>query len=426
MQNMINGNDEEVGMHPKLIRTEKEYEAALIKIDQLMDDDPELDSSDAIILETLVILVEDYERKNFPIELPDPITAIQFCMEQQGLTRRDLEPYIGPRGRVSEILSGTRPLSLRMIRALNENLGIPAEILIRPGDSLDKKPDIEWGKFPLKEMILRGWVKDTKSSVELTVKSFFENLPSTEPLFQPLYRRSIHATRSDQEIDEYRLSAWAARIVLVALEKKLDVKYEPSLMNIESMRELVQLSVAKDGPLQAIDYLNQKGIHLVIEPHLSKTYLDGAAVLYSANTPVIGLTLRYDRPDNFWFTLVHELAHLNLGHINENEWIIYDQIFSNDGNPEDTNKLQKGSSSNRKEIEADNLAREALIPQEIWESSAASKFPTESAAIALANELNIHPAIVAGRIRYELKMYHHLNDLVEGSVKELFPEIHWR
>ena len=110
------------------IKTHSDYQAALTEIEGLMhieDDSPEGDR-----LDVLVTLVESYEEKHFPIEAPDPIEAIKFAMEQQGLTRRDLEPFIGGRGRVSEVLARKRGLSLDMIRGLRDALGIPADVLI--------------------------------------------------------------------------------------------------------------------------------------------------------------------------------------------------------------------------------------------------------------------------------------------------------
>ena len=111
------------------IRTQKDYNNALKKIDLLLDAKPKTSRFDQ--LEVLTILVEDYERKHFPIDPPDPVEAIKFRLEQMALTRKDLEPCIGSRARVSEILNHKRELTLKMIRALHETLGIPIEVLIR-------------------------------------------------------------------------------------------------------------------------------------------------------------------------------------------------------------------------------------------------------------------------------------------------------
>lgn len=117
-------------MNIKPIRTETDYYAALKEIESLMM--AELDSPEGEKLDVLVTLVESYEAKHFPLDLPDPIEAIKFEMERRGLTARDLEPMIGKRNRVYEILNRKRPLTLKMIWKLHEGLGIPAESLIKP------------------------------------------------------------------------------------------------------------------------------------------------------------------------------------------------------------------------------------------------------------------------------------------------------
>lgn len=117
-------------MEIKPIRTETDYEDALAEIDQLWL--AEVGSPAGDKLEILVTLVEAYEEKHHPIHPPDPVEAIIHMMESQSLNRSDLEPFIGSRARVSEVLNRKRPLSLNMIRKLQSGLGIPADVLIQP------------------------------------------------------------------------------------------------------------------------------------------------------------------------------------------------------------------------------------------------------------------------------------------------------
>jgi len=114
------------------LRTEGDYRAALKLVEPYFDTDPEPDSDAGAHFEALITLIAAYEAKHFPAPPPDPVEAIKFRMQQQGLTARDLEPMIGSRGRVSEILSRKRPLTLAMVRRLHTQLGIPAESLIAP------------------------------------------------------------------------------------------------------------------------------------------------------------------------------------------------------------------------------------------------------------------------------------------------------
>ena len=122
-------------MEIKPIKTDADYEAAFQEIERLFDSKP--GTAEADRLEVMATLVEAYETKHHALPLPDPIEAILYHMESRGLSRRDLEPYIGTRARVSEILNRRRPLTMEMVRNLHEGLGIPAEVLIQPYDVKD-------------------------------------------------------------------------------------------------------------------------------------------------------------------------------------------------------------------------------------------------------------------------------------------------
>ena len=112
------------------IRNEEDYRSALAEIDTIID--AVEGSPEAETLEVLSVLVADYEDKHHLIDSPDPIAFLEFILESRGLTRKDLEPYIGSRSRVAEIMNRRRRLSLDMVRRLNSALGLPAEVLIRP------------------------------------------------------------------------------------------------------------------------------------------------------------------------------------------------------------------------------------------------------------------------------------------------------
>ena len=112
------------------IRSEEDYREALAEIDRLLDA-PE-GSEEADMLEVLSVLVADYEDKHHHIEAPDPISFLEFVMESRGLTRKDLEPFIGTRTRVSEVLNRRRRLTMEMIRRLSAGLNLPADVLLQP------------------------------------------------------------------------------------------------------------------------------------------------------------------------------------------------------------------------------------------------------------------------------------------------------
>lgn len=119
-------------MDIKPIRTRRDYKAALEEIERLFDAKPGTPDGDR--LDVLATLVEVYEQQHYPILPPDPVEAILYFMESRGMGRKDLEPYLGSRAKVSEVLNRKRPLSIEMIRRLHEGLGIPAEVLILPYD----------------------------------------------------------------------------------------------------------------------------------------------------------------------------------------------------------------------------------------------------------------------------------------------------
>jgi HTH-type transcriptional regulator / antitoxin HigA len=116
-------------MELRPIRTKPEYRAALKEAEALWDAPSGTPKADR--LEVIALLIEAYERRHYPIEAPDPIDFLQHIMEARGLTRKDLEPYIGSRARVAEVLNRVRPLTLEMIRRLAAGLDLPAEVLIR-------------------------------------------------------------------------------------------------------------------------------------------------------------------------------------------------------------------------------------------------------------------------------------------------------
>jgi HTH-type transcriptional regulator/antitoxin HigA len=394
-------------MIPKVIKNEAGYEAALARIDELMDADPGTREGDE--LELLVTLVELYEKKAHPVGLPDPVEAIRFRMEQLGLKQKDLAPFIGSPSKVSEILSGQRPLSISMIRRLHEGLGIPAEVLVRdPGARLAQAPDnVAWERFPLAEMLRRGWLRHTGSLAE--AKKQARNLIGRwaaqlgSDCLQPAFLRQH--VRTGCAADEYALAAWRIRVTLLALAQQAP-KYQPGSVTHDFIRDLVRLSYLDNGPLLAREFLLKNGIRFVAEEHLPHTHLDGAAIKLPDGAPLIALTLRYDRLDNFWFTLCHELAHVAL-HFEGEETAFIDDLDQTD--------------IDSCERDADHWATEALIPADIWHSAAMSEAPSAGRLCEFAASYRINPAIPAGRIRKEKRNYKLFSGLVGNKqVRKLF------
>lgn len=395
------------------INSEVDYKAALAEIEQLIDRNVRAGTPEGDKLNLLALLVQDYEHKRIEIEAPDPIEAIKFRMEQMNLKPRDLVPLIGSRSKVSEVLSRKRPLTLSMARALHKGLRIPAKALLQEQFLFEfGEETVEWERFPIREMVARGWIKERITDVQRQAKDVMQRFFA--PLGKgwaptALYKQTHYYLRSARQMDLYALAAWNARVSMRALQTPPSVKFESSVLTLGFMHELAHLSALNDGPRHAVEYLDRIGVSLVVEPHLPETYIDGAAILAAPDRPVLALTIRHDRIDNFWFVLMHELVHISR-HLKGDLTAFYDDL-----DVEDTTSAQ--------EREADRLAGEALIPDAEWRKSPASSLRNPDAVQHLAARLRIHPAIVAGRIRHQRKSYRLLNRLVgQGQVRRLFSE----
>lgn len=394
----------------KIIKTEQDHQQALARLMVLMDLDPNENSPEQDEMDVLAVLIEKYEQEHFPIAKPDPVTAIKFRMGQQGLTNKDLVPYMGAASKVSEVLNGKRPLSLNMIRKLSSGLGISADVLIQaPELTAANDLEIEWSDFPIAEMLKRGYfegfsgkLSELKEYAVEHLNSFFTSVPNGLQLKPALLRSSAHLRSNDKETDEFAVWAWQVRVLQKAQEEQLPANYTAGTVNLAWMQKLARFSWSVQGPLLAKEFLNKHGIHLVIEPHLPKTYLDGAVCLRCNGNPVIALTLRHDRVDSFWFTLMHELAHIAL-HLDGSESWYLDDLDS--------------THSDKAEQEADALASEALLP--------AAKLKDHKVANAddikqLAKVLEISPCIIAGRLRHETAEHTMFGTLFRDKVRHLF------
>ncbi len=398
------------------IRHDADYDAALARIDSLMDA-PE-GSAERDELEVLTTLVEVYEDEHFPIDLPSPIDAIQFRMEQAGLSQADLVPYIGSRAKVSEVLAGKRTLTLSMIRALNAHLGIPAEALIGGASVAELEADadqVQWARFPIRELIKREWIPAARNAANVAEELMADLInraggPAAVP--RTFYRKNDSA-RQNARMDPYALQAWCLHVLASARARPPQSRYREGAIDPEFLRFLATLSRSPDGPKRAVEALEQQGVAVVYARHLSNTHLDGAAMRTKEGMPVIGLTLRYDRLDNFWFCLLHEAAHVSR-HLNEEGAFFVDDL-----------KLDRSDHSEdwSVEEEADELAQEALIPSTAWNAADLLKSATPSRVIAFAQSVNVHPAIVAGRVRRETGNYRLLSQFVgSNEVRPLFEE----
>jgi HTH-type transcriptional regulator/antitoxin HigA len=391
----------------KLIKTSTDHAAALKRLEELMLVDPAPGSAEDEELELLAFLIESYEKRSIKIPAATPAEAIRFRMEQGGLKQQDLVPFIGSKGRVSEVLKGTRDLTLAMVRGLHEGLGIPLKSLVQDGPA-ELPPRIETESYPVKEMFLRGyfsaafgtdWSK-VKERAEELLQQFFGGRQD-----EPICALNRQTTSKKSKVDMHALHAWRCRVLDRAAAMDLP-EYDLEGLNAAFVKHLTTLSRLPQGPLLVQQQLQEIGIALVIEDHLPGTHLDGAALWHPAGFPVVALTLRYDRLDNFWFTLFHELGHVkkHLGSTPGDGFIDTDI-----------------DSVSEKEIErdADEFALTSFISNEQWDQLGSLEHAVEIKAAA--KRLVISPSIIAGRLRREAGDYRKHRTLIgQGAVKELF------
>lgn len=386
-------------MNIRPIKTGADHERALEEVSALIERNPPADSDDADRLEVLGTLIAQYEDTHFPIENPSPVEAIEFRMDQLGLKRKDLIPYIGSASKVSEVLSGKRTLSRSMIRALRDNLGIPADVLISDSESSISEPNAAVQAYPLKQMCKLGYFGRGKSysSIVKNAQTALDSLFSAAKVDQTsaAYCRSTHY-RDGKQLNKLALRAWQARVIIKSFDRKV-ADYRSGTVNKEFLEEIAQLSVLDSGPQVAREMLEKHGIPIVVERHLDHTYLDGACFLRSDNVPVIGITTRHDKLDNFWFTLMHELVHVGR-HLGLENTSFFDDLDE--------------PGTDEKEKEADHLAAEALIPSSIWHESKMASSEDWRQVIVFAESIRRHPAVVAGRIQRETKNYRRFSTLI--------------
>lgn len=403
----------------KVLKTEEEHREALREAESLVARDPAAGSSEADRLELLTLLIEDYEKRVFSFEALDPLDVIEFRMAEQGLRQKDLVSMIGSRSRVSEVLSGKRPLTVQMIRALSVGLGVSADALIglEPGSAATNADlglsEIDWKLFPYGEMERRGWfsgIRVSGATNDERLQSFLTQVMPREPA-EALFRRRFKGVEIDEK-SYYSTLAWTARVLMRAkdLDENLP-QFDVGKITPDTLRDLARLSWLGNGPTLAVEFLAKLGIVVIAEQRLRNAVLDGAALMSESGRPVIGLTLRIDRLDYFWFTLMHEVVHV-WRHLGDSSEAYIDRV-------EHIASAERVSEA--KENEANRLARDAFIKRAVWERSPAHLAPSRESIQDLADQLHIHPAIVAGRVQFETGQYNQFREFLgQGEVQAQF------
>ena len=334
-------------------------------------------------------------------DLPDILIQARIA---RGMSQKDFADFLGMKEQQIQRYEAERYRSASLERLIEFGEALDVDLkgighLVGDG-KLGKINTEQASAFPIAEMYKRGWFEDfsgsladAKKSADILLSTFFKPVASH---WAPaaLHRKSV---RTSAKVHEAAIAAWEARIISVA-EKLPRTEFNKDLVTERWLERLVYLSAEPHGPQAAVDFLHNIGIILVIEPHLPGTLLDGAAMRTTDNIAAIGMTLRHDRLDNFWFTLLHEIGHLVL-HIGAGKFA---SIFDDTESPAETDF----------EREADYFAQEALLSSKKWHASLSRFSRTEKSVLADARKFGISPSIIAGRIRREAGDYTILRTLV--------------
>jgi len=349
-----------------------------------------------------------------------PGETIKDELETLGWSQDDLARIMGMSLKaVNEIINDKTAITVDTAKLLGKAFGTSAEMWLnldtayrlRLHEDTEREREAEryasvMKYMPVREMVKKGWIGSYKTASELIdkAKSFWN---VTEPDFsflgktkEPCFRRSS----SYEFYEKYYALVWTQKAKDIARARQLP-PYNKSAVKKLGL-EMAKISCLEDGVAVFIRELEEAGIGFFVLSHLQKTYLDGAAIFIDAN-PFIIYTGRYDRCDNFWFTVAHELAHIVLGHVRKDGQEILDDL--------------KDAAGNDKERAADALAESYLRGAEIVEfCTPFKKYLSRERIERCAQTVGINPGIVVGTLQYAgLLPYKNLNDYKKPVMEKI-------
>ena len=352
------------------------------------------------------------EDEKLPGYITSPGEFIRDELNERGWSQGDLANIIGrPQQAVNEIINGRKQITVDTAIELGQAFGTSAELwlnlerdyrlwLAQQNKSQAELSDIQIRArihelLPLKEVQKRRWIPENSDTHELAkaVITFFNlNTLSDEPVCLANFRQSFQRGPETAPV-----TAWLKQVEKIAEKQSLPPFYKSKLVN--DISDLLSLTEIVEDIPKTPSFLFEHGIHFVLLPHLQKSYLDGAALWYK-NRPVIALTGRYDRIDNFWFTLMHEIAHIILGHESQ------------------VDDLHEKRYHTENDDEANNWAANMLIPDDRMQSFIHENNPhfSKKAVETFAASLERHPGIIVGRL-------HHLEQISYQSMRQFLVKI---
>lgn len=281
-----------------------------------------------------------------------------------------------------------------MIRSLHKGLGIPYETLI--SRSANNSDVDQIAHTTIKQLNQLGFSLNRGE-----IPTFISSSMSTAAPNALL--RKTRTQRAASKTDQAALTLWQAAVLQKSETVRVPAPFKRSEFTDEALRRIARLSTKPDAPVRAIAALREAGINVVIMPPLQGTFLDGAALINQRGEPVVGLTLRHDRIDNFWFTLLHELSHISLHFAVLAETCV---AFVDDMEIQSEDLLER---------EADTLAQNSLIPAAILEQVAWDRQSTYDDLVAVATRARVPLAVVAGRWQRDHQNYKKFARLIDRT-----------
>lgn len=336
------------------------------------------------------------EDKRIPWEVSSPGRILRLELEARGWTQKDLAEIMGrPEQTISQIVNGEKEITPQTAIELSKAFGVSAQFWNnleanyrlwlaaqnKEPESIERKARL-YSAAPVAELKKKGWLPNTKD-IERLEQAFLELMEADSvnraAKFKLAARRS-----TNKEADRNHLKIWLKRVEQLVRDRevgKYSVKYLESAIS-----ELLEFSENTQDLEKIPSHLTDLGIKFALVPHLSGTYLDGAVFGMNGN-PVIALTLRYDRIDSFWFTLMHEIAHL----VSRHEGMYLDTIYGREG------------SQRREEKAADSLAQDWLVNPAEYESFVKENQPNfrRKKICRFAESIGRHPSIILGRLQFD-------------------------
>jgi HTH-type transcriptional regulator / antitoxin HigA len=362
-----------------------------------------------------------------PFRPVKPGEILQEELEAREWTQTDLAEVIDrPVQAVNEIIAGKKAITPDTALALSQALGTSPEYWLNlesayrldllherrsSGSEISRRSRL-YSIAPMKELMKRHWIDVSTPTdldrLEQEVCRFLKIPSPGETPRIPFAARAVHREGSFSTTQ----IAWACRVQEVATQVR--AKAFSAQRVEEQIRILPRLSISNEETRKLQDILADLGIRFVIVEHLPNSRIDGAALWLDDHSPVVAVSLRYDRVDWFWFTLMHELAHIVRGDAKLHAWMFDDALVGKDAEPT--------KSKSEREAKADKMAGEWLIPQRTLEDFARRTRPyfSRTAILHFSAEVSVHPGIIVGRLQHmgEVPWTHHRNLL--SGIRHVF------